>query len=124
MRERQVRNKYTIRIVLIGCIGLPLLFFQGAWARLTLEGYLLTALLFGALLVPEYPPAGTRWFWKAMLPIAIIHLAVVFGLVTLSLEVPEINRLPRMVFGFLSVTLVAEWRLSLLIIETFEPREE
>ena len=119
-----MRNKYTIRLVLIGCIGLPFLFFQAAWARLTLEGYLLTALLFGALLVPEYPPVGTRWFWKAMLPIAIMHSVIVFGLVMLSLQVPEINRLPRMVFGFLSVILVAEWRLSLRIIETCEPRGE
>jgi hypothetical protein len=119
-----MKGKDTFRIVLIGCLGLPLLFFPGTWARLTLEAYFLTAFLFGALLVPEYPPVGTRWFWKAILPIAVMHSAVVFGLVMLSLEIPEINRLPRMVFGFLAVILVAEWRLALRIIETFEPRGE
>jgi hypothetical protein len=117
-------NGNTLRIAVVVCCGLPLLFLHVAWANAALIGYSLTAVLFGILLIGEYPPFGTGWFWKTMVPIIIMHLAVVFGLVLVTLGFPEINKLPRVVYGLLAVVLVVEWRLALRIIETFEPKSE
>jgi hypothetical protein len=73
-------------------------------------------------LVPDYPPLGTSWFWKAMISIVVLHAAVVFGLVWLNLNIPEVNRVPRMLYGFAGIILMIEWRLSLLIINTCQPK--
>jgi hypothetical protein len=119
-----MRSGNTLRIVVVVCCGLPLLFLHEAWANSALIGYSLTAVLFGILLIGEYPPFGTGWFWKTIVPVIIVHSMVVLGLVTLTLEFPEINRLPRVVYGLLGIILVAEWRLALRIIGTFGPKGE
>jgi hypothetical protein len=119
-----MRNGNTLRIAVVVCFGLPFLFLHVAWANAALIGYSLTAVLFGVLLIGEYPPFGTNWFWKTMVPIIIVHSVVVVGLVTLTLEFPEINRLPRVAYGLLAVIVAAEWRLALRILETFEPKRE
>jgi hypothetical protein len=118
-----VRNKSTLRIAVIGVTGLPLLFVGTLWAGIVLEGYLLTALLFGVPLVGEYPSLGSRRFFKAMLPIVVMHVIVLSGLVILSLDISHVNRLPRLVYGFLAVILAAEWRLSLRIIQASQSNE-
>jgi len=112
----------TLRIVLVVSGGVPLLFVHASWATTALIGYSLTAVLFGILLIGEYPPLGSRWFWKAMIPIIIIHSAIVFGLVLLNLEIPEMNRLPRVVYGFLGIVVAVEWYFSLHIVEAFRPK--
>jgi hypothetical protein len=117
-----IDRKDTIRFVLLLCSAVPFFFFlQTSWVRTALLGYLLTACLFGLLLVPDYPPVRTSWFWKALIPIITIHSAIILGLVWLDLRVPEINRMPRMLYGFAAMIVVIEWRLSLRIIETLQP---
>ena len=108
--------------MLVVCCGLPLLFLHVAWASAALIGYSLTAVLFGILLIGEYPPFGTRWFWKATIPIVVFHSALVLGLVVLNLEIPEMNRLPRVAYGLLGIIAVIEWRLSLRVIAAFRPK--
>ena len=118
-------NRETIRGVLIACVGLPLLLVHSAWATPVLHCYLLTAFLFGLLLVPDYPPVNTGSFWKATIPISAIHSIVVLGIIKLDLEWPMIFGpvVPaRMVYGFLGVILVAEWRLALYLIERPESK--
>jgi hypothetical protein len=115
----------TKRGVLIACLGLPLLFVHTSWATALLQSYLLTAFLFGVLLVPEYPSPKAHWFWKAILVVVAIHMAVVVVLVNVDLEwatvlgpvVPA-----RMAYALLGVILVAEWRVALYVIEGFEPK--
>jgi hypothetical protein len=120
--ERTFDRNDTIRFVLVLCGAAPFFFFLGTgWARAALLGYLLTACLFALLLVPDYPPVGTAWFWKAMVPIIVVHSAIVFGLVWLDLKVPEMNSMPRMLYGFAGMFLVIEWRLSLRIIGVSQP---
>jgi len=87
-----------------------------------LIGYLMTALFFFVVLPREYPPFGSRWFWKAMIPIVIIHCAFVIGLVWLDLEVPYINKMSRALYGLATTLLVIEWRLSLRIIDVTCPQ--
>jgi hypothetical protein len=120
-----IDRRYTIRLVLILGGAIPFFFFlHTGWARAALLAYALTAFLFGLLLVPDYPPVGTSWFWKAIIPIGALHSAIVFGLVWLNLSIPEMNRLPRMLYGFVGIILMAEWWLSRRIIDASQPRKQ
>jgi hypothetical protein len=112
----------TIRLVLILCGGAPFLFLETSWANAAMLGYLLTGLFFGFLLVGEYPPLGTSWFWKVMIPIVVLHASIVFGLVWLDLNFPMINKLPRILLGFAGIILVIEWQLALRIIGARQPK--
>jgi len=124
--EQQVKvfdRQSTIRLVLILCGAVPfLLFLNSNWAHAALLGYMLTACLFGLLLVPEYPPLGTRWFWKSMIPIFVLHAAVIGALVWLNLSVPEMNRMPRMLYGYAGFVLVVEWQLAKRIVDACQPK--
>jgi hypothetical protein len=121
--ERTTNRKDTIRLVLILCSATPFLFFlHTAWGHAALLGYLMTALLFGLGLVGLYPPVGTSWFWKAIVPIVLLHSAIISGVVWANLNVPEMNRLPRMLYGFAAIILVGEWWLSQRIINVFQPK--
>lgn len=114
-------SSYKARLVLFVCGGLPFLFLHNQWANSALMAYSLTAGLFGILLLGEYPPYGTRWFWKAIFAVVLLHSAILAALTVLNLEIPAINKLPRVVYGFLGIVLVAEWRLSIFLIEACEP---
>lgn len=104
--------------------GVPLLFINAVWAKPTFIVYSLTYGLFGILMNGEYPPSGTRWFWKAMPVIIILHSAIVLGLVVLDLRVPGIQGLPRILFSFLTIIGLVEWRVALWILEVSRPRQE
>jgi|SRR5580704_16476074 hypothetical protein len=120
-----IDRKDTVRSVLVLCGAIPFFFFLSTgWARAALLGYLLTGLLFGVVLVGDYPPFGTSWFWKAMIPIVLVHSAIVFGLVWLDLNLPEINRMPRWLYGFAVLILVLEVQLSGRIIDAFQPPQQ
>jgi hypothetical protein len=121
--ERRIDRQDTIRLVLILFGAVPFFFFLStSWARAALLAYILTAFLFGLLLIPDYPPVGTSWFWKAMIPIIVFHGLVIFGLVWLNLSIPDVNRMPRMLYGFAGIILMIEWRLSLRIINACQPK--
>ena len=112
----------TIRAVVILCCAVPFFFFLHThWARAALLAYLLTAVYFGLLLVPEYPPFPTVWFWKVLVPVSVMHSTIVWVLVWLDLEVPYVNKMPRALYGFAAVILFAEWRLAIRIIDALEP---
>lgn|ERR1700687_2381020 len=113
-------DQYKIRLILFLCGAAPFFFLNVSWANAALMTYLVTAGLFGLLLPGDYPPIETRWFWKAMTAIAILHLVVIVGLIALNVEIPAINRLPRILLGFVGIVAVLEWRVALRLIGTFE----
>jgi len=119
-----VDRKDTIRCVLVLCGAAPFFFFlHTKWARPALLVYLPTACLFGVLLVADYPPVRSGWFRKAIIPMVAIHLAIISGLVWLNLSIPELNKMPRMLYGFAGIILLVEWRLFRYIIEVFQPSQ-
>ncbi len=77
-------------------------------------------------MVGAYPPFVSRWFWKSLIPIFLMHGTALWLLVELTLGWTDIvgERLPaRMVYGFVAVVLLVEWRLSLRIIRACQPRQ-
>jgi hypothetical protein len=119
-----VKNGTTLRVVTVLCGAIPFLLSNRYWANAALIGYSLTTVLFGILLVGEYPPLGTSWFWKSVISIVIFHFLVVFGLVSLNLEIPELDSLPRIIYGFLALVVAGEWYIALRMIEFFRQDED
>jgi hypothetical protein len=113
--------KYVL--VTIGCGGIPFFFFHGVWAELLLKAYLLTTLLLYVLLLGDWASTRALWFWKAMIPIVTLHAAVVLGLAKLNLEFPQMDRVPRVTYGVLTVVLSAEVLGFMRIIEAFRPKK-
>jgi hypothetical protein len=113
----------TIRLVIILCGTIPFFFFlDKSWGHAALLGYSLTAFFFGLLLVPDYPSLGTSWFWKTMIPIVVAHLGIVFGLVWLDLRLPEINRMPRWLYGLATLILFLEDYVATRFIHALRPK--
>ena len=120
----ELRDRGTWRDVAILGAGVPLLFVNAVWAKPAFIIYSLTYGFFGILINGEYPEAGTRWFWRGMPAIIILHSAIVLGLVSAVLEVPGVQSLPRILFGFLTVIGVIEWRVALWVLDVSRPKEE
>ena len=116
------KNKYTTRTVLAILGGLPFVFAHARWAPTALVVYTLTVVLFGILLSGEYPPFASRWFWKSMTPIVLIHALLAIGTAMVTIAYPSANALPRVLYGFVGLLLVGEWKLCLLIINALEPK--
>jgi len=114
-----------IRIVLVLCGAVPLLYFWHAqWIHAAILSYLLTAGLFGVVLVAMYPPYGTSRFWKSIIPIVVGHTVIMSALVWVDLKFPYINMWPRALYGSAFIILTIEWRLAILLIEAIEPHKE
>jgi hypothetical protein len=108
-------RRNTIRYVLVLCGAAPFFFFLDTnWAHPALLGYLMTGIAVVAL-VDEFPPPSSVRFWTALLLVAVIHVAVVGAFVWLAIEVSQVNRLPRMLYGFAALALVSELRLAFWI---------
>ncbi len=106
----------ALRIWLVVAGAIPWLLIHAAWANAVLVAYSMTAVLFGILLIDEFPPVGSAQFWRAVIPTTLVHLALVMGLVVFILKVPSINQLPRIVFGLLGIIVAIEFRVALRII--------
>lgn len=116
MRER---GKFRVWILL--GLGAPLLFVHVRWATAGFIAYTLSAAFFGIAMPGEYPPFGTKWFWRTMPLILVIHSAIVWGLVILDLDVPQIHSLPRILYGFLAVIVMLEWKVALWLLDLWRP---
>jgi hypothetical protein len=119
-----VRDRETWRDIAILGAGVPLLFVNAIWAKPAFIVYSLTFGFFGILMNGEYPRFGSRRFWRAMPSIVFLHLVIVFGLVMVDLKVPGVQGLPRILFGFLTVIGLIEWRAALWILGAFRPKEQ
>jgi hypothetical protein len=104
--------------------GIPFFFVHGVWGELLLKAYLLTAFLLFILLWSDWESTNELWFWKAMIPIILVHSGILLGLAKLNLEFPQIDRLPRLVYGALTVVLGVEVLGFTRIIEAFRRKQD
>ncbi len=88
---------------------------------LVLKAYALTAPLFAWLLAGDYPPVASRWFWKVMVPVFLMHSVVLYGMIEATEYVANFGvKLPvRMVWSFIPVAVIFEYFVSLRLIRAF-----
>jgi len=116
------QGNFSWRVILLVCGAIPFVLINTVWSQVACMIYSLTGGLFGILLVGEYPPADSSWFWKAMFPIIVLHIATLSGLGFAIVSLPEIHRLPRVLYGVLAVIGMLEYRACLRILEAFRPK--
>jgi len=111
-------------MVLIGLGALPFVVWRFAtrniWPDVSVAGYLLTAFLFLTLL-NGYPGAKSRWYWKLVTIMVIVHLVVLsmFVLGAFTIVDTAIKPPTALFFGLVIVILVAESWLALRLIRVF-----
>lgn len=115
----RVRDKVRLALIFVMAAAIFSFhfFLDGVWVNLALKIYLLTALLFGWLLVDSYPPFATARFLKVMTLVVPGHLVVLALVVWVSLKFPGLDHLPRAEYGVLSVILAFEAKMSWRILE-------
>jgi hypothetical protein len=117
----------SLRRILVVCGGVfPLvwrLYSSALGPDLLLKIYVFTVPLFGWMLASEYPPLASRWFWKAMIPILVMHSVALYGLVQATLYFGDIGvKLPtRMAWSCVTAAIFLEYGISLRIIRAFDP---
>lgn len=113
-------DRVTTRLILLACSAIPILFFLNRrWANAFLLSYLLTGCIV-VVLAENFPPFATRSFWKASVLLTCIHLVIVAAFVWLEMAVPEVNELPRMLYGFAVIVFFLECRVAFWIIDGLE----
>jgi hypothetical protein len=116
-----------MHMVLIGLGALPFVVWRfstrNIWPDVSVAAYLLTAFLFLTLL-NGYPGRRSRWYWKVVTIMVIVHLVVlsmfVFGAFTIVAT--GIKPPTAMFFGLVIVILAVESWVSLRLIRMFLER--
>jgi hypothetical protein len=106
----------------LACGVVPFLFVHGAWGELLQKVYLLTVFLLFVLLWANWESIAEPWFWKAMTAVVLVHSLIVVGLAKVNLEFPDMDRLPRMVYGVLSMILAGEILGFMRLIDACRPK--
>jgi hypothetical protein len=123
-------NNKFLTYFLFACGFLPLFIWSfrdhGPLPRYFIMAYVITAVLFGILMNGEYPCFASRWFWNAMLPIFVLHGAILFGLFKMLVVSTSIVPIPlptRAVYGVVGVLLIFEWKVCLRIVDWCRPKQ-
>jgi hypothetical protein len=74
--------KYVL--IIVSCGGVPFFFVHSVWSEMLLKAYLLTTLLLFVLVSSYWKSTRELWFWRAMIPILLIHGGIVVGLARLN----------------------------------------
>jgi hypothetical protein len=92
------------------------------WAEIALKVYLVTACVFGyILLFSERKSLKERWLWLGMIPLLIFHSVAMYGLVLFNEAFPQIDRFPVATYGMLVPLMTLEGVILFLILDRFRP---
>ena len=114
----------TLHMVVIGLGVLPFLIWgllsRSLWPETDAAAYLLTAWLVLTLAI-GYPGTESRWHWKPVALMAVLHFIILTALVEGTLAMTRGGFKPPavMYFGAVAFVLMAESWLALYVIERF-----
>jgi hypothetical protein len=116
-----------MHMVLVGLGALPFVAWRfstrNIWPDVSVAAYLLTAFLFLTLL-NGYPGRRSRWYWKLVTIMVIVHIVVLsmFVLGTFTIVGTGIKPPTAMFFGLVIVILAVESWVALRLIRLFLER--
>jgi hypothetical protein len=123
---RDAKQRENRLLWVVSLLGQPFIvlaiFRQSPNTIKILQAYLLTALVFGALIfLHKRPEINKWWFWKAIGTGFLIHLAVLTGLFYWDNLNPQAAGKTFLLIGLLYVSGMVDLFIILVIIEHFRP---
>lgn len=118
-----------MHMAFVGIGALPFVIWRfrsnSIWPDASVAAYLLTAWLI-LTLMNGYPGPGSRWYWKPVVLMAILHLGVLSVLTMGAVAIVSTGMKPPtvMFFGLVTLALVMESWVALRLIERFLSRTE
>ncbi len=122
MSGRQHDHVSKVILAILFCGVIPFVFHHGEWSKILAKAYSLTILIFFLIFYVHSKSIKDWWFWRAVLLVVPLHSAIVLGLVVLNLNFPEIDYVPRMAYGALTILFVAEGRAALWIVARYQSK--
>lgn len=121
--ENSQMNWFVAIVLAAGSPLYVLVWKDHQWAEIALKVYLVTASVFGyILLFSERKSLKRRWLWVGMIPLLIVHAVAMYGLVRVNETFPQIDRFPVATYGLLVPVMVVEGVILCLILNRFRPR--
>jgi hypothetical protein len=118
------QGNWMVAVILV--LGSPILVMAllgHSWAKIALKVYLSTAFVFGCVLVfAEKASVKRKWLWIGMVPAAVVHAGLMYGLVMINRALPQMDRFPVATYGVLAPLWVLETGLIYSIVERFRPK--
>jgi uncharacterized membrane protein YhhN len=122
-KENSQMNKFVAVVLAAGSPLYFLVWKDLQWAEIALKVYLVTAIVFGyILLFSERKSLKRRWLWAGMIPLLIVHAVVMYGLVRFNETFPQIDRFPVATYGLLVQVMVVEVVILCFILNRFRPK--
>jgi hypothetical protein len=123
-KENTQMNWFVAVALAVGSPLYVLVWMDHHWAEIALKVYLVTAIVFGyILLFSERKYLKERWLWISMIPLLIFHSIAMYGLVLFNETFPQIDRFPVATYGMLVPLMTLEGVILFLILDRFRPRK-
>jgi hypothetical protein len=124
-KENKQMNWFANALLVAGSPFFVLAFMDHHWAVVALKVYSCTAVIFGTILLfIERKSIKKRWLWIGMVPLLVLHTAVMYGLVIFNLAFPQIDRFPVATYGALVPLMALEGGILCYILNWFRPKKE
>jgi len=110
----------------VSLLGLPFIPLAHSLTTIKiLQGYLLTAIVFGGLIfLRKRPEINKAWFWKAIATGFLIHAVILTGVFYWDNLNPQTAAKTFPLFGVLWVASMVDLFIVLVVIEIFRPNHE
>jgi hypothetical protein len=123
-KENTHMNWFVAGVLAAGSPLYVLVWMDHHWADIALKVYLVTAIVFGYILVfSEWKSIKKRWLWLGMIPLLIVHTFAMYGLVRFNEIFPQIDRFPVATYGLLVPLMTFEGVVLFFILDRFRPKE-
>jgi uncharacterized membrane protein len=124
-KENTQMNWFVAIVLAVGSPLLVLAYLDHYWAEIAFKVYLCTAAVFGSLLIfLERKFLRNRWLWIAMVPLLVLHSAVMCGLILFNESFPVIDRFPVATYGALIPLMALEEGIFYVLLERFRPKKD
>lgn len=124
-KENTQMNWFVAAVLAAGSPLFVLAFMDHYWAEIALKPYIVTAGVFGyILLFAERKSLKERWLWLGMIPLVVLHSAAMYGLVVFNEAFPRIDRFPVATYGALVPIMALEGGILYVLVERFRPKKD
>lgn len=124
-KENSQMNWFVVAVLAAGSPLFVLAFMDHYWAEIALKPYIVTASVFGyILLFAERKSLKELWLWMGMIPLLVLHSAAMYGLILFNETFPQIDRFPVAAYGALVPIMALEGGILYVILDKFRSKKD